>query len=346
MRMQLLRPYCHSNITETRNLQNTLLRYMSQVGICTPLENACQRKPHRTMAIRKDMKEEDAAEQCVRAIKRPYTIKPLSKFGVEISGIDLKDHQPEAVVEAIREDVTQHRLLIFRDQDIVSGQRQVEISRWFGPLESTFYKHPASPDPDVFRVSNDPSQGCTGVGRTGWHVDGSFQRAPFAVAIYHIWSVPSQGDTVFAPLNEIVNKVISDEQRARWERLWMLSDRRVFQPKPLIYTHPKSGLDTMCFHLGMISSFVWDKGTDKERLTNSQETAAILDEIEHVFKVKAPEQGLVYAHKWQPGDFIISDNAALGHEAAETTQMPPSKVGLRIMHRTTIGGNPPPKKEY
>ena len=46
-----------------------------------------------------------------------------------------------------------HRLVIFRDQGQVSGQRQVEISQWFGPLESTFYKHPASPHPDVFRCA-------------------------------------------------------------------------------------------------------------------------------------------------------------------------------------------------
>lgn len=46
-----------------------------------------------------------------------------------------------------------HRLVIFRDQGQVSGQRQVEISQWFGPLESTFYKHPASPHPDVFRFA-------------------------------------------------------------------------------------------------------------------------------------------------------------------------------------------------
>jgi taurine dioxygenase len=51
---------------------------------------------------------------------------------------------------------------VFRGQGVVSGERQVAISRWFGELESTFYKHPLSPHPDVFRVSNDPSQGCTG----------------------------------------------------------------------------------------------------------------------------------------------------------------------------------------
>lgn len=108
-----------------------------------------------------------------------------------------------------------------------------------------------SPHPDVFRVSNDRLEGCTGgwdaqhrgppgaahrsprssncssallswelrpphatthqplnkhtkcsenagVGRTGWHVDGSFQTAPFSHAIYHIWSCPSKGDTGWA----------------------------------------------------------------------------------------------------------------------------------------------------
>lgn len=39
---------------------------------------------------------------------------------------------------------------------------QVRISGWFGDLESTFYKHPHSPHPDVFRVSNDRQHGCTG----------------------------------------------------------------------------------------------------------------------------------------------------------------------------------------
>jgi hypothetical protein len=78
----------------------------------------------------------------------------------------------------------------------IAGADQVEISKWFNPLESTFYKHPMSPHPDVFRVSNDAAMGCTGVGRTGWHVDGSFQPSPFSHALYHIWSCPSQGETI------------------------------------------------------------------------------------------------------------------------------------------------------
>ena len=50
--------------------------------------------------------------------------------------------------------------------------------------------------------------------------------------------------------------------------------------------------------------------------------------------------------QWVAGDFIISDNLALGHEASTQTQLPRSQVGLRIMHRTTIGGRIPPAKSY
>jgi hypothetical protein len=38
----------------------------------------------------------------------------------------------------------------------------VEISSWFGELESTFYKYLKSPHLDAFSVSNDPIEGCTG----------------------------------------------------------------------------------------------------------------------------------------------------------------------------------------
>ena len=121
-----------------------------------------------------------------------YELRP-NKLGVVASGLNLNSDVPAEAVARIKADVHEHGLVVFEDQGAVSGQRHVEISRWFGHLESTFYKHPASPHPDVFRVSNDRAEGCTNVGRTGWHIDGSFQRAPFAYSLYHMHSVPEKG---------------------------------------------------------------------------------------------------------------------------------------------------------
>ena len=52
-----------------------------------------------------------------------------------------------------------------------------------------------------------------------------------------MYSVPKTGDTVFVPLTELINQ-LSDEKLARWERLWMASDRRTGPVHPHIYSHP------------------------------------------------------------------------------------------------------------
>ena len=56
---------------------------------------------------------------------------------------------PAAVASCLIKMLTSHyrRLLIFKDQGIVSAERQLTASRWFGDIESTFYKHPKSPHP-------------------------------------------------------------------------------------------------------------------------------------------------------------------------------------------------------
>ncbi|KAI8510173.1 hypothetical protein Bbelb_126010 [Branchiostoma belcheri] len=263
--------------------------------------------------------------------------------GAEARGIDLKENIPAEVVEQIKKDVTKHRILVFKDQGTVSGDRHVEISRWFGELESTFYKHPKSPHPDVFRVSNDEAEGCTGVGRTGWHIDGSFQPAPFGYSLYHMVAVPKQGNTVFAPLNEVISG-LTEEQRWRWEQLWMVSDRRSGPVHPFIYSHPLTGLKTLCFHLGMTESFLVGLPHAEKRRTDWKETSQLLREIHHEF-VKN-NNAVQYSHKWEVGDFIISDNLAVGHEASPQTQLPVDQVGLRVLHRTTVKGTVPPRKNY
>lgn len=244
--------------------------------------------------------------------------------------IDRKDR--ERIVEALNRVVFEHRVVVFRNQGVVAGSDQVAISRWFNPLESTFYKHPMSPHPDVFRVSNDSTVGCTGVGRTGWHVDGSFQPSPFSHALYHIIECPTKGATAFLPLEEFLDG-LEPGYRRKLEALSMLSDRRSMHAKPVVYSHPKTGKKTMCFHLGMIRAFVTSDG----RIMGREETAQELDELEKAIV----QSGLIYTHNWQVGDFIISDNCAVAHEATPETQWPVEEVGLRV--RTVLRRSPLPR---
>ncbi len=65
-----------------------------------------------------------------------YQIKPL-QLGAEISGIDLNEPVSEHVIEKIRQDVYKYRLLIFKQQGVLSTDRQVEITQWFGQVSVT-----------------------------------------------------------------------------------------------------------------------------------------------------------------------------------------------------------------
>jgi len=77
----------------------------------------------------------------------------------------------------------------------------------------------------------------TAVGRTVWYINGLFQPAHFAYSLYHMVCVPRKGDTLFAPIYEIVDNLPS-EKRKEWERVWMMSDRQTGPVNPLIYPHP------------------------------------------------------------------------------------------------------------
>jgi len=274
-------------------------------------------------------------------MSRPYELIPI-KLGCEVRGIQL-DGAPvsDDVISMIREDVTKHRLLVFKNQKHLTPEQHLAVGRWFGEIESTFYDHPKSPHRDIFRVSNDRSEGCTNVGRTGWHIDGSFQEAPFSHSIYHIISVPSVSATVFAPLTDIIEN-LSPEKRNLWDRLWMVSDRRSGPKHPLIYKHPDTGKPVLCFHLGMTEGFIQDLGLKTEKYLSHEQTEDVLKSIHHEFVKNGGE--IQYKHEYEAGDLIISDNLAVGHEASPDTQLPREKIGLRVMHRVTIAGKVAPKK--
>ena len=125
------------------------------------------------------------------------------KVGCEVRGLQLADinNFSDRLKEEIKQLVHDQRLVVFKDQGTVSGQTHIEISRWFGSLDSSvpigdpLYTHPKSPHPIIHRISNDAEEGCTDAGRSGWHIDGSLLQKPFGYALYHMAEVPKTGAT-------------------------------------------------------------------------------------------------------------------------------------------------------
>ncbi|XP_002736249.1 alpha-ketoglutarate-dependent taurine dioxygenase-like [Saccoglossus kowalevskii] len=273
-----------------------------------------------------------------------YDLKPV-KLGCEVRGIDIGHPVPMRVIEQIKQDVTEHRILIFKDQHEISPKRHVRISRWFGDLESSFFtQHPKSPLRDIYRASNDKSEGIRPVGNEEFHTDCLYLPKVCSHGIYQMVNGSKEAESAFVPLSEIVEG-LTKEQRNRWERLWMVVQQTTRVVHPLIYSHPGSNEKVFFLPTDYTVAFEWDRGNSKtRRLTEPEETSQIRNEIHDVFTEHLKD--LQYIHKWEVGDFIISDNQAVAHCASPSSQKPRTEVGLRVLHRVTVAGKEAPEKKY
>jgi len=277
-----------------------------------------------------------------------YTCTPiLPHFGAEVRdfSLDGTDPLPDEVVQRIKEDMNKYRVLVFKGQGQISGARQVQISKQLGDIESTFYKHPRSPHPDIFRVSNDEREGCTNVGRTGWHIDGTFQARPFKYQTMHFHSVCEGGETWFMPLKEFYESQ-DEETRAKWDKLWMITGRQQFA-HPMVYRHPTRGDTSMMFHCGPPFCAGWGVDDDvpdpKERKVSQVLRAReVQDELTQRLNEAVDKVGVKM--QWEAGDFAINDNLGNAHYASPGTQNFRKAAGLRVLHRTTIAGEAVPTK--
>eukprot|EP00051_Salpingoeca_urceolata_P013493 m.169562 g.169562 ORF g.169562 m.169562 type:complete len:318 (-) comp17807_c1_seq8:51-1004(-) len=259
-------------------------------------------------------------------------------FGATVHGVDLSDERiddDKQFVRAMTAQLHRHKLLVFRKQGRLSGERQVAISRWFGELHSTFYKHPKSPHPDIFRVSNDPRQGCINVGRAGWHIDGSFLPAPFKLQTMHFWHASRGGVTEFASFSDLLQDV-PQSKRDFWRRLTFISADGICNP--LVWLHPVTREECMVFHCGrsFMRGLAIDVGTEAQRELSEEETEQVILDLEQQLSTRS------YKMAWEDGDFALVDNLALAHFATPETQLRPDEVGLRILHRTTVHGDGQP----
>ena len=271
-----------------------------------------------------------------------YKIKPLARlFGAEVRGIDLATFniKDPVFLDHLKKDLVEHRVLLFRNQNL-TGHRQVELSKLLGTVESTFYKHPESPHPDIFRVSNNEDVGCTNVGRSGWHCDGTFQMRPFSYQTMYFESVAEGGDTYFIPLTEFYLSQPEDVKE-RWKKLWMVTGRRQAPVHPLVCQHPyRNNEVTMLFHCGQpfVKGWLQEDENGQVNTTNLLPSRPVQRELTDALEAKQDDIGL--RMQWQKGDFMINDNLGLAHFASEGTQADWREVGLRILHRTTIVGGP------
>eukprot|EP00933_Yihiella_yeosuensis_P047823 TRINITY_DN43771_c0_g1_i1.p1 TRINITY_DN43771_c0_g1~~TRINITY_DN43771_c0_g1_i1.p1 ORF type:complete len:569 (+),score=119.47 TRINITY_DN43771_c0_g1_i1:43-1707(+) len=191
----------------------------------------------------------------------PYTITPIEgcAFGGIVEGFDLRTAIKDVgLIKKLREDMAQHSFIVFRGQSDLSGDDHIALSEALGSMDHDLHKpHPKAPEPRLLRISNSEEEGFVQVGTSGWHVDGVMLKAPFHVQTMHFLSAIAGGDTLFLGFNEFLGS-LNERVLRRLRKLWFVSGVGKDLMKgegqlaivPLVYRHPFTGDEGMCFHLG------------------------------------------------------------------------------------------------
>ena len=275
-------------------------------------------------------------------------------FAGRVTGVDLREPQDAATIDAIDDAISQFGILVLPNQFITDSQ-QMAFSRCFGDLETTvkIYRKDYTPrlDPHVSDVSNldqnsqirrtDDRLRLNALGNRLWHSDSSFKRIPARFSLLSARAIPSEGgETQFADMRAAWD-ALPDRMKARLEGMicehtqlfsrarigftdWSEEEREKMAPVPqvLVRTHPRSGRRSLYLssHAG--------------RIRGMQEPEArmlLLDLNEH-----ATQPRFVYTHTWTAGDLVMWDNRCTMHRARHYDE-----TQVRDMHRTTVSDGKP-----
>ncbi len=269
-------------------------------------------------------------------------ITALSPLGASVSGIDLsaKDSPPEDVINALEMEMANRGFLVFKNEKQISEEDFLRVSCWWGGKEllSTHGVHPATPKGNrhIFRLSNDPSRGITGVGPQ-WHNDGSFVADTFSHSGYHIIRPADKGGgTEFAHQGAAYD-ALPDELQSYWSRLSSVNSSSGVV-HPLVHKHLISGRQSIWLHLGMTGAVI-EKLPEQEgfRLLEANELKKLCHQYNAILN-QGLEKGYAMTFEYQENDCVFIDNLAVAHRASKTAHMPKEQQGLRILHRSTVRG--------
>ncbi|CAJ1376753.1 unnamed protein product [Effrenium voratum] len=266
--------------------------------------------------------------------KHGISIAPIEPLGARVTGLDLRTTPPEEVLNILEQEMANRGFLVFGDQGVLSGDEQVHASKLWGAREmhSTHGVHPKAPNRHIFRLSNDPSVGITGVGPQ-WHNDGSFEVAVFSHVGYHIIRVPEHGgDTQFVHQGAAFDSLPKEKQEY-WSRLVSVNATSGVL-HPMVHDHPISGRRSVYLHLGMTGGIL-EKSGEGFRLLEEQELLDVFRSYNALLNAGS-EKGYGISYPYHEGDCIFIDNLAIAHRAAPEAHLDQRKQGLRILHRTTV----------
>jgi taurine dioxygenase len=272
-------------------------------------------------------------------------VTPVARaLGAVVSGVDLSQDLPQAVVDRLGELLVQHQVLFLRNQPL-TPQEQVRFAARFGSL----HVHPIYPVlpelPEIMLI--DTHEGFL-PDNDNWHTDVTFSATPPLAGILAAKRIPSSGgDTLWSscsaayealsePLRHLLNGLTAQHSVAksfpaeRWqndpaskERYERAVAKHPPVNHPVVRTHPVSGRKGL---------FVNEGFTTQINELRPDESRALLDFL----YAHAARPELTVRWCWKVDDVAFWDNRVTQHYAI--ADYLPER---RTMHRATVNGDRP-----
>jgi taurine dioxygenase len=268
-------------------------------------------------------------------------------FGVEVTGLDLRETLPESSIAEIRRLWNAHGIVLIRNQDI-SVSQHVAFSRRFGELDlhETLKPFRHAQHPELLVLSTIPVDGkpsaSENVGRH-WHSDLSYTARPPLGSLFHAQILPEVGgDTVFASMGaaydalsdkmksliaglEAVHDYMGVENMKKRDPALVAELRKANPPvaQPLVRVHEETGRKCLYLSEQMTKLIVG--------MTERESAPLLRFLFEH-----SVDPLFTYRHKWAKHDLLLWDNRSTMHLALADFDA----GAHRYCVRTTILGSP------
>lgn len=266
-------------------------------------------------------------------------VSPLTaNIGAEISGVDLATDLDDSVIDEIREQLLEWKVVFFRDQHQLDRTRHVAFGRRFGDLEVHPITPPDQDQPEVFVI---PAGGGFRA-PDNWHSDVTWRPEPSMGSILRAVQLPPLGgDTLWADM-AMAYDLLDDEIKERIDGRKATHDyasafgrnqppevkerMRAEHPTvehPIVRTHPETGRSTLYVNVSFTRSIVgMDDAEGRPLLRRLYRQASIVD--------------LQCRFRWRAGSVAFWDNRATQHIVSN--DFLPAK---RVMERVTVAGDKP-----
>jgi taurine dioxygenase len=263
-----------------------------------------------------------------------------SAIGAVLDGVDLRRPLTEDEVRFIRQNLLDHGVVFFRDQDLSHAQMHGFVSHFGAPIPEPFAGPGMESKDPVSQSDLSKTRRATSV----WHSDTTFVEAPPGLtALRAVKLPPVGGDTCWASMSAAYD-ALSEPLRRMLDGLTAVhsmvptlirmglyaGDRGAANARmhgadrvhPVVTVHPETGRKVI---------FVSEAWTTRIVELEPAESAHVLSLLfEHV---KSPDFSMRW--RWTPNDVALWDNRTVQHYAV------PDYKGERVMQRVVLAGDRP-----